>query len=80
MLRWSEEQRAFYQDGPGYLFDEATRGRLLDMPSDQRAAELPELLADPIPETPENELLLAIGKRRLLVEKSSLPIRTRAPG
>ena len=79
VLRWSEEQRAFFQDGPGYLFDEETRARLLDMPSDQRAAELPELLADPIPETPENELLLAIEKRRLLVQKELLSFQdTRA--
>lgn len=72
VLRWNEEQRAFYQDGPGYLFSEETRGRLLDMASDQRAAEIPLLLADPIPETPENELLLAIAKRRLLVYKELL--------
>lgn len=69
VLRWSEEQRAFFQDGPGYLFDEEARARLLGMASDQRAAELPELLADPIPETPENELLQAIDKRRLLVRQ-----------
>ncbi len=79
VLRWSEEQRAFFQDGPGYLFDETTRGRLLDLPSDQRASELLELLADPIPETPENELLQAIAKRRLLVQKEMLSFQdTRA--
>lgn len=79
VLRWSEDQRAFYQDGPGYLFDPATRARLLEMPSDQRAAELPELLADPIPETAENELLLAIARRRLLVQKELLSFQdTRA--
>lgn len=69
VLRWTEEQRAFFQDGPGFLFSEEKRTRLLDMPSDQRAAELPELLADPLPETPQNELLEAIDKRRLLVRK-----------
>ena len=72
VLRWKEEERAFLQDGPGYLFDETTRARLLGMPSDQRAAELPLLLADPLPETPENELLAAIAKRRLLVQKELL--------
>jgi Ca-activated chloride channel family protein len=72
VLRWSEEQRAFFQDGPGYLFDEEKRARLLDMPSDQRAIELPELLADPIPETPENELVQAIDKRRLKVQADYL--------
>lgn len=72
VLRWSEEQRAFYQDGPGYLLSEETRARLVEMASDQRAAEIPLLLADPIPETPENELELAIAKRRQLVYKELL--------
>lgn len=72
VLRWSEEQRAFFQDGPGYLFSEETRLRLLDLPSDARAATIDELLADPFPETPENELVLAIEKRRQLVRKELL--------
>lgn len=72
VLRWSEDHRAFLQDGPGYLFSEELRASLLDMPSDQRAVEIAQLLADPIPETPENELLLAIDQRRRLVRTEVL--------
>lgn len=63
---WPEDERAFLQDGPGLLLDEATRRGLLAMAADERAAFVARFLADPSPETPGNELRAAIDRRREL--------------
>jgi len=63
---WSEHQRAFFQDGPGLLLDESERQLLLHMSDGERERYIEEFLADPLPETGENELLAAIDRRKRL--------------
>lgn len=67
-LLWSEDQRAFLQDGPGLLLTQAQVDQLVALDDPGREAFIRDFLArDPIPETPENELALAIEKRLALV-------------
>ena len=67
---WPEEQRAFWMDGPRLLVPDAERERLRSMDEQQRGEWFERFLAeDPIPETAENELQLAIESRRRLVRE-----------
>jgi Ca-activated chloride channel family protein len=64
---WPEEQRAFFQDGPGLLLTDAQRDSFLSQDEAGRDAFIRQWLdRDPIPETPENELRLGIERRRRL--------------
>ncbi|MEO1368725.1 MAG: hypothetical protein AAFX50_16240, partial [Acidobacteriota bacterium] len=67
VLGWPENQRAFYQDGPAWLLDRGQRDELLDLDGTSRDRYIEQFLADPIPETPENEMLQGINRRRALV-------------
>lgn len=64
---WPEHQRAFFQDGPALLLDEKARQELLAADTAERERLIAEFLADPIPETTENELVAGIERRRRLV-------------
>ena len=67
-LTWPEEQRAFYQDGPGWLLPVAERQALRTASPAQRQAAVDSFLAaDPVPETADNELQTGIARRRELV-------------
>ncbi|HEX6202469.1 MAG TPA: VWA domain-containing protein [Thermoanaerobaculia bacterium] len=67
-LGWPEEQRAFWQDGAGWLLAEGERAALLGMDEAARGAWIEGFLArDPVPETAENELVLGIAARRALM-------------
>jgi VWFA-related protein len=67
-LDWPEEHRAFLQDGPGWLLDDAEFERFLELDEDARGRFIAEFLGrDPDPETPENELAEGIRNRRRLV-------------
>lgn len=67
-LLWPEEHRAFWQDGPALLLDAEQRAELLAADDAGREAFLRRFLADPIPQTPENELRAGIERRLRLVE------------
>ncbi len=70
---WPEEQRAFLQDGPGWLLPAAERDRLLAAAENERAAQIASYLErDPLPDTPENELAEGIRRRRLLFQAAKL--------
>ncbi|HEX2163495.1 MAG TPA: hypothetical protein VHM02_06065, partial [Thermoanaerobaculia bacterium] len=47
VLAWPEEQRAFYQDGPGWLLTEAERADLVAMEAAERGAWMEGFLSDP---------------------------------
>lgn len=65
VVAWPEAQRAFFQDGPGWLLDDARRAALLAMDEPAREAWIADFLArDPIPATPADELALGIAARR----------------
>ncbi len=64
---WPEHQRAFLQDGGALLWDEGERRAFLAENEEAREARLAAFLADPLPETEENELVLGIERRRALV-------------
>ncbi len=67
-LLWPEEQRTFLQDGPGFLLSASEIDELLSIgPVDRDAFIARYLDNDPIPSTPENELLEGIRNRRNLV-------------
>lgn len=67
-LLWPEEQRAFFQDGPGFLLSQSQIDELLDLDAVGRETFIVGFLGrDPLPETPENELVEGIRKRRELV-------------
>jgi VWFA-related protein len=66
---WPESQRAFAEDGPGWLLGRDRNDALAAMPEEERQAWISEFLRDPIPATAENELELAIEKRRALVRR-----------
>lgn len=68
-LLWPPEQRAFVQDGAAYLFPDDRLAPLLDHDDVGRIAVISSLLADPLPATPENELLTGIERRRSLVRR-----------
>lgn len=71
----SEPQRAFFDDGPGWLLNEQQRNEFLALDSSGRDARMAELLAhDPVPETPENELREGIRRRTLLVQSEFLSL------
>ena len=69
---WPERQRAFLQDGPGLLLDAFEKERFLAMDEAGREAFIQGFLADPLPETPDNELVEAIRRRRLLARNEIL--------
>ena len=70
---WPGRQRQFLQDGPGLLLSDGDRDRLLAMSNGERERFIDDFLAqDPQPDTPENELLAAIDRRRELVEAEFL--------
>jgi VWFA-related protein len=75
---WPEAQRAFLQDGPGLLLTAQQRRELLALDEAGRDSFLERFLADPIPETPENELVEAIGRRRRLAFDELPPEDARA--
>ena len=63
-----EAERAFLDDGPGWLVPDADRKALLAMDSAARAAWIKEFLArDPVASTSDNELVEGIERRRQLV-------------
>ena len=65
---WPEPERAFLEDGPGWLLPEAQRKELEAMNEVDRAAFVRSFLErDPVPSTPENELAEGIERRRRLV-------------
>ncbi len=65
---WPEPERAFVMDGPGHLVAKSTRDRLLSLDEEERSRWIEDFLArDPVPETPGNELVEAIARRRALV-------------
>ncbi len=67
-LLWPEEQRAFFQDGPGFLLSRNQIDELLDLDAIGREAMIVGYLKrDPLPATPENELVEGIRRRRALV-------------
>jgi VWFA-related protein len=66
-LLWPEEQRAFLQDGPGLLLSDNEIDELLSLgPVDRGELIVRYLSDDPIPSTPENELVEGIRNRREL--------------
>jgi VWFA-related protein len=69
---WPEEHRAFLQDGPGLLLPAPVRERLRSMPAAERQELIDRFLEDPLPESPENELVVGIARRRRLVERELL--------
>ncbi|MEM6794718.1 MAG: VWA domain-containing protein [Acidobacteriota bacterium] len=66
VLDFPEEQRAFLQDGPGFLLSRNQRDELLDRDSVGRQEWIDAFLADPLPETEANELVEGIARRRAL--------------
>jgi len=79
---WPEAQRAFLQDGPGLLLTLDQREAFLALDDAGRDAFIGEMLGrDPIPETPANELVEGIARRRRLVAaepQTLLPLDARA--
>lgn len=74
-LLWSDDQRAFFQDGPGLLLDSNQRDVLLDGDATARQRFIDAFLAeDPNPATPANELLVGIERRRDLVHGEFLSL------
>ena len=71
-LFWPEDQRAFLQDGPGLLLSRQKLDELLDLDGPGRQRFIEDFLADPIPETPENELRMGIERRQSLVRREFL--------
>ena len=69
VLGWPENQRQFIQDGPGYLLSREQRQELFDLDIAGRDQWIQSFLADPIAETPENELVEGIEKRRQWVRQ-----------
>jgi Ca-activated chloride channel family protein len=81
-ILWPEAQRAFFQDGPALLLTLEERETFLALDEAGRDAYIGEMLGrDPIPETPANELVEGIARRRRLVAAESqtlLPLDARA--
>lgn len=76
---WPEHQRAFFQDGPGLLVSDSARRGLLTMDEASRERFIASFLADPLPETPENELVVGIERRtRLARGETATPLDDRA--
>jgi VWFA-related protein len=65
---WPAEQVEFFYDGPALLVPRDEREEVGELDKDERGAWIQEFLdRDPDPETPENELLEGIERRRRLV-------------
>ena len=64
---WQESHRHFYQDGPGFLMSREQRAEFRGLSDGARDDFIEAFLEDPIPETPENELVEGIERRRRLV-------------
>ncbi len=65
---WPELEREFFFDGPGLLLSEDERASLVAGTGAERSSWIDAFLqVDPLPETPENELVEAIARRRQLV-------------
>ncbi len=76
---WPEHQRAFFQDGPQLLLDDSQRRSLTTMDDESRELFITGFLADPLPETAENELVLGIERRtRLARSEVATPLDDRA--
>jgi hypothetical protein len=71
---WPEAERAFMQEGAGWLLSPAEREELLALPAADRAAWIARFLADPDPSTPQNEMTDGIAKRRDLALAESLTV------
>jgi VWFA-related protein len=68
-----ERTRAFFDDGPALLLPAAERERLASLPAPERIGAVAAwLAADPLPETPDNELATAIAHRRLRVHAAGV--------
>lgn len=80
-LLWPEEQRAFLQDGPGWLLSDQQIEELLALDAIGREKFIfTYLQTDPIPETPANELLDGVERRLALMRRefiSSIDDRAR---
>ena len=62
---WPEEERQFFQDGPGLLLSETARDEFLGLDSSGRRQAMARFLSrDPVEETEINELTVGIEKRR----------------
>ena len=79
-LLWPEPQRAFFQDGPALLMTAEQRDALAEMDDAARERAIAAFLEqDPIPDTPDNELILGIERRqRLAALDVSVPQDARA--
>jgi VWFA-related protein len=76
---WPEHQRAFFQDGPALLLDAAARRELTALGPGARDRFIADFLRDPIPETPDNELVTGIERRsRLVRDAVPTPLDDRA--
>lgn len=66
---WPEPQRSFFQDGPGLLLSPEKRTELRTLNPEARERAIQEFLeTDPVPETPANELIEGIERRRRLAD------------
>ncbi len=69
----AERTRAFFTDGPAWLLPEAERDRLLALPESERIGRVAVWLErDPIPESPENELVEGIAARQTRIRVEGL--------
>ena len=67
---WGDELRAFWLEGPALLLNEDEKDRFQGLSADQRGGWVERFFEkDPVPETPENELVLGVEKRRRLVQQ-----------
>lgn len=71
---WPEAERAFLQEGAGWLLTLAQRTELLALDEAGRAGWIERFLADPDPQTPANELVDGIARRRALALETSLTL------
>ncbi|MFN7942834.1 MAG: VWA domain-containing protein [Thermoanaerobaculia bacterium] len=68
-----EDERAFFDDGPGWLLPAADRAAWIAAEPDERARRIRDFLArDPLPETPANELEAGIAARRQAIRDGDL--------
>ena len=66
---WPERERIFLLDGPGLLLSDEERADILGARGEGRTRLIDAFLdRDPIPETPENELVEGIDRRRRLAQ------------
>ncbi len=75
IVLWPEYQRSFLQDVPTLLLTDDQRQVFVEASADERDSMIEAFLADdPVPETPENELLEAIEARYRLVHSEFLAL------